>query len=120
MQLEFNRAYVFLGCKIFWLIFIVHIVRFYQESLSLFEKVVNREIGHKTGIEVIKNAFSPSTLHLDRARALLFELVKNQESISLGKRIQVWQIVDGEREFNDLSESSSASITYAILDGLEC
>ena len=60
MKLELKVSDVLLGPEVFRLVCVIHIEGFDKEGLSLFEEIVDGEVGNELRIQAVINAFSPT------------------------------------------------------------
>jgi hypothetical protein len=58
-------------------------IGFNQESLSLFEVIIDSEVGNEDGVQAVEYALSLSQLLLYCFCSLLFELVEDDKGIRL-------------------------------------
>ena len=77
MQLKLEIPDILLSRKILWVLIVVHIIGLDQESLCFFKEIVHFEIAHKLWVKAVKDAFSASSFHFQRATALFLQLVQN-------------------------------------------
>ena len=102
MQLELKVTNEFLGPQVLRLFVIIHVKGLDQESLRFFEIVVYCETGHEIRVQVVINALGTAYFMFNWSCTLLFQFIKDNESICFGKGVQVRQINQRKRKIKPL------------------